>query len=61
MKKNSLSYGIPLFTFLVIILLAACTKDVERLPFQADELFTAEEAAVLSKKLNLDKFNYINN
>ncbi len=61
MKKNILSFSIPLFTFLVIILLASCTKEVERLPFQADELFTAEEKVVLAKKLDVDKFNYIRN
>ncbi len=61
MKKNILSYSIPLFTFLVILLLASCTKEVERLPFQADELFSAEEKAVLAKKLNVEKFNYIRN
>jgi len=62
MKKQLLSFGIPLFTFMVILLLASCEKEgIDRLPFQADELFSAEEKEILSKKLDITKFNYIRN
>jgi len=62
MKRQLLSYSIPLFTLLIILLLASCEKEgIDRLPFQADELFTTEEKVVLSKKLNVDKFNYVRN
>ena len=61
MKKSIYSIGTGIFLALVILLLAACEKEIDRLPTQTDAIFTTEEAAILGKYLDLDKFDYILN
>ncbi len=61
MKKSFYSIGTGIFIALIVLVLAACQKEIDRLPNQADEIFTVEEATVLSKYLDLNKFDYILN
>jgi len=62
------SYLIPPILFLGVVLLAtfSCQKEASAptlllLPNQIDSLFTAEEIAILSKQLDIEKFDYIRN
>ena len=61
MKKSFYSIGTGVFIALIVFLLAACQKEVEKLPYQADTLFTTEEIAILGKQLDLDRLDYILN
>lgn len=61
MKKSIYSIRINIFIAFLVVLLAACQKEVDRLPFQADAIFTPEEAAILGENLDLEKFDYILN
>lgn len=61
MKNNLQFVETSLVLLGFVLLLTACEKNIDRLPYQVDNIFTVEEETVLSKYLETDKFNYIRN
>lgn len=61
MKTRTFTIGIFSTIIMCVLILASCTKEERRLPYQVDAIFSEEETEALSKYLDIDQFTYVVN